>query len=41
MRAILVEDEVVLREQLLRLLSRLWPELEVVAHAGDGERALE
>ena len=41
MRAILVEDEVVLREQLLRLLSRLWPELEVVAQAGDGERALE
>jgi DNA-binding LytR/AlgR family response regulator len=40
-RAVLVEDEAVLREQLEELLRRLWPELEIAACVGDGVQALE
>lgn len=35
-RAIIVEDEAVLREQLEELLAIVWPELEIVARAEDG-----
>jgi DNA-binding LytR/AlgR family response regulator len=40
-RAVLVEDEAVLREQLDELLGRVWPELDIVAGVGDGLQALE
>ncbi len=39
-RAIIAEDEEVLREQLREQLSALWPELCVVAEAADGFAAL-
>ena len=39
-RAIIAEDEEVLREQLREQLSALWPELEIVAEAEDGVEAL-
>jgi DNA-binding LytR/AlgR family response regulator len=39
-RAILVEDEVTLREQVEELLADIWPELEIVASVGDGVKAL-
>jgi DNA-binding LytR/AlgR family response regulator len=39
-RAIIAEDEEVLREQLRERLSALWPELEIVAEAEDGVDAL-
>jgi DNA-binding LytR/AlgR family response regulator len=39
-RAIVVEDEVTLREQLEELLALVWPELEIVASVGDGLQAV-
>jgi DNA-binding LytR/AlgR family response regulator len=39
-RAILVEDELTLRQQLEELLALTWPELEIVASVGDGIQAL-
>lgn len=39
-RALLAEDEPVLREELAELLARLWPELQVVAKVADGVAAL-
>jgi DNA-binding LytR/AlgR family response regulator len=39
-RAILVEDEVTLRQQLEELLGDVWPKLEIVASVGDGVKAL-
>ena len=39
-RAIVVEDELTLRQQLEELLARLWPELEIVASVGDGLKAV-
>jgi DNA-binding LytR/AlgR family response regulator len=39
-RAIIAEDEEVLREQLHERLSELWPELEIIAEAEDGVAAL-
>jgi DNA-binding LytR/AlgR family response regulator len=39
-RAVLVEDETLLRQQLEEMLARAWPELEVVATAGDGRQGL-
>jgi DNA-binding LytR/AlgR family response regulator len=39
-RAIVVEDEVTLRQQLEELLANVWPELEIVASVGDGVQAL-
>jgi len=35
-RAIIAEDEPLLREELAELLGSLWPELDVVAQTGDG-----
>jgi len=40
-RAIIAEDEPLLREELVELLGSLWPELQVVAQAGDGIAALQ
>jgi len=39
-RALIAEDEPVLREELVELLGRLWPELEIAAQACDGVAAL-
>jgi DNA-binding LytR/AlgR family response regulator len=39
--AILAEDEPVLRAQLQDLLGSVWPELAIVAVAGDGVQAIE
>src|SRR6266513_4829835 len=39
-RAIIAEDEEVLREQLREQLSALWPELRIIAEAEDGIAAL-
>ena len=39
-RAILAEDEPLLRQQLSELLAAAWPELEVVALAQDGKQAI-
>lgn len=39
--AIIAEDEPILRAQLKAKLSKLWPELSIVADVGDGEAALE
>ena len=39
-RAIIAEDEPVLREELAEHLARLWPELQVVAKVEDGVKAL-
>ena len=39
--AIIAEDEPILRAQLKHKLSKLWPELNIVADVGDGEAALE
>jgi DNA-binding LytR/AlgR family response regulator len=40
MRAIIAEDEEILREQLREQLALLWPELQIVAEAEDGVAAL-
>jgi DNA-binding LytR/AlgR family response regulator len=39
-RAVLAEDEALLREQLRELLAAAWPELEIVALAEDGAQAI-
>lgn len=39
-RAILVDDEPLLRQYLQNSLGDLWPELDIVGTAGDGEQAL-
>jgi DNA-binding LytR/AlgR family response regulator len=39
-RAILAEDESILRDQLRELLAAAWPELEIVALAEDGHEAI-
>ncbi len=39
-RAVIVEDEAVLRAQLEELLAGVWPDLEIVASAADGVQAL-
>ena len=39
-RAIVVEDEAPLRDELCEALASAWPELEIVDTAGDGETAL-
>jgi DNA-binding LytR/AlgR family response regulator len=39
--AIIAEDEPLMREQLKRKLAVAWPELEIVAEAGNGRIALE
>lgn len=40
-RAVVAEDEALLRDDLLAALGRAWPELEVVAACEDGGAALE
>jgi DNA-binding LytR/AlgR family response regulator len=40
-RAIVAEDEPVLRDQMAELLSAAWPELDIVALAENGRQALE
>ncbi len=40
-RAVVAEDEALLREELLALLGDAWPELQVAAACGDGGSALE
>ena len=39
-RAIVAEDEPLLREELAELLGLLWPELDIVAQTGDGIETL-
>ena len=39
--ALIAEDELPQREELRTMLSRLWPELEIVAECSDGLAALE
>ena len=39
--ALIAEDEPLLADALRADLARLWPELRVVAMAGDGQQALE
>ncbi|WP_017460363.1 LytR/AlgR family response regulator transcription factor [Dyella ginsengisoli] len=40
-RAVVAEDEALLRSELVRLLHQVWPELTVVAECEDGASALE
>ena len=40
-RAVIAEDEPLLRSQLKAKLKKLWPALEIVAEAGDGRTALQ
>ncbi|MEJ6022307.1 LytR/AlgR family response regulator transcription factor [Ramlibacter sp. PS4R-6] len=40
-RALVADDEPLLREELIALLARAWPELEVVAQARNGREAVE
>jgi DNA-binding LytR/AlgR family response regulator len=40
-RALIAEDEPLLREQLRELLKAAWPELEIVATVSDGAQAIE
>src|SRR5207249_7142147 len=40
-RALIADDEPLMREQLRARLSELWPELEVVAEAKNGVEAVE
>ncbi len=41
MRAIIADDEPLLRHHLDQLLADLWPELEIVGKAADGQQALD
>lgn len=40
-KAVIAEDEALLRQSLLELLAEAWPQLEVVAECEDGAEALE
>src|SRR6266852_8608359 len=40
-RAVIADDEALMREQLRARLSDLWPELEIVAEAKNGVEAVE
>lgn len=40
-RAVVAEDEALLRQALLQLLAEVWPQLQVVAECEDGASALE
>ena len=39
-RAIIADDERLMREQLLARLAEVWPDLQVVAEAKNGEEAV-
>jgi DNA-binding LytR/AlgR family response regulator len=41
MKAVIAEDEKLLRDELVSLLRKTWPELEIVANCEDGGEALE
>ncbi|HSH89247.1 MAG TPA: response regulator, partial [Ramlibacter sp.] len=41
LRALVADDERLLREQLKTRLAQVWPELEIVGEARDGQEALE
>jgi len=41
MKAVIAEDEALLRNELLALLAKVWPDLEIVAACEDGAEALE
>ncbi len=41
MRAVVVDDEPELRQQLVKMLSKFWSDLDVVAEVGDGLSAIE
>ena len=41
MRALIIDDEPLLRLHLDKMLSDVWPELEIVGTAGDGQSALD
>jgi DNA-binding LytR/AlgR family response regulator len=40
-RALIADDEPLLRDALVRMLARTWPELEIVAQARNGREAIE
>ena len=40
LRAVIAEDEAVLRDELRARVATLWPELEICAQVGDGQAAL-
>lgn len=40
-RALIAEDEPLLRDELIELLAQVWPQLEICAAVGDGNSALE
>lgn len=40
-RAVIAEDEPLLRDELVELLAQVWPQLEICAAVGDGVNALE
>jgi CheY-like chemotaxis protein len=40
-RAVIAEDEAILRDELLELLAAVWPELEIVAAVADGLSAVK
>ena len=40
-RAILADDERLMREQLRARLAEVWPELEIVAEAKNGQEAVD
>ena len=40
-RAVIADDETLMREQLRERLAELWPELEIVAEAKNGAEAIE
>ena len=41
MRAVVVEDEILIREGLCKLLSRMFPEIVVEGVAGNGQEGLD
>lgn len=41
MKALIADDESMIRHQLRGMLKRLWPELEIVSEAENGEQALD
>ncbi|MEG2902788.1 MAG: response regulator, partial [Massilia sp.] len=40
-RCVIAEDELLLQEELVKLLSEVWPDLEIVAACDDGGSALD
>ena len=40
-RAVIADDEPLMRDQLRARLKELWPELEIISEAKNGEEAIE